>query len=84
MDTHEDVYRIVSRVLKVAEAELLPTTRFRSLPNADSMHMLQVILETENAFEIEIDADATFRIETIGDYELLVRELCNEAVAPSA
>ncbi len=81
MRTHEEICKIISRVLNVTEAQLRPTTEFRSLPNADSMHVLQIILETENVFDIEIDGDATFRIETIGDYELLVDELQHESAS---
>jgi len=78
MEFRERIYEIVSGVLNVPVAELSPTAEFRSLPNTDSMRVLQIILETENEFDIEIDGDATFRIETIGEFQELVEGLCRQ------
>jgi acyl carrier protein len=78
MDTEQQIRAIISRQLKVAEEELTPDRRFRSLPGVDSMRVLQIILETENAFDIEIDDEATFRLETVGEFQELVDRLRGE------
>jgi acyl carrier protein len=42
------------------------------------MRLLQVIVEVEHLFGIEIPDDVTFRVGTIGEFEDLVAELCHE------
>jgi acyl carrier protein len=39
------------------------------------MKVLQIILEVERAFDIELDDEVTFRVETIGQFESEVERL---------
>jgi acyl carrier protein len=80
MDVRQRVCEIIGKGLQVSETELTPDVYFRELPNADSMRLLQIILETENTFSVEIDDDVTFRIQTIGEYQDLVEKLCDQNV----
>lgn len=80
MDIRQRVREIISKGLQVPEDELTPDSSFRELPNADSMRLLQIILETENTFGVEIDDDVTFRIQTVGEYQELVERLCDQTV----
>ncbi|MFE7116167.1 acyl carrier protein [Streptomyces sp. NPDC057654] len=81
MDVRTRVCAIIGEQLSVPAGELTPDRHFRSLPNVDSMRILQIILETEKAFDIEIDDDATFRLQTIGEFHDLVERLCREGAA---
>ena len=80
MHVHDTTVAIIAKVLEVPADDLAPTMAFRALPNADSQRLLQVILEVENAFDIEIDDDATFRIETVGEFQAAVDELVRQPV----
>ncbi|GAB2587977.1 hypothetical protein GCM10027168_21040 [Streptomyces capparidis] len=77
-DVQRRVRAIIGGQLTVPEEELGPDRQLRSLPNVDSMRVLQIILEVESAFGIEVDDDVTFRIETVGQFEELVVRLCRE------
>ncbi len=81
MDVRTRVCAIISEQLSVPEGDLTSDRHFRALPNVDSMRILQIILETEKAFDIEIDDDATFRLQTIGEFQDLVERLCREGAA---
>lgn len=81
MEIHQKVCEIISRQLAVPVAELTPDVYFRSLANVDSMRVLQIILETEKVFDIEIDDAVTFRLQTIGDYQELVSDLCQQGAS---
>lgn len=76
MNTAAAVCEIICTELKVPPTEVTPERHFRELPNVDSMRILQIILATEKAFEIEIDDDVTFHIQTVGEYQNLVEKLC--------
>lgn len=78
MEISQTVRKIISAQTGVPEQELSADTYFRELPQIDSMRILQVILETENAFDVEIPDEATFRIQTIGEFENLVDGLCRQ------
>jgi acyl carrier protein len=77
-DIRQQIVSIIAEQLRMPAAELTPPTRFRSLPNVDSMRVLEVILKVEKAFGVEISDEATFRIETVGEFQDLVVRLCQE------
>lgn len=81
MEIRQKVLAIISERLQVPVAELTPESHFRSLPAVDSMRILQIILETEKEFGIEIGDDVTFRIETVGQFQDVVEELCGQGAA---
>ena len=72
--TQSEVTRIISEVLEIAPAEVRPELSIRSLPNVESIRILNVILKVEKAFNIELPDDATFRIETVSEFVALVEE----------
>ncbi len=78
MEIRQQVCAIISSQLETPAAGLTPDVYFRSLPNVDSMRVLQIILETEKAFDIEIEDEVTFRLETVGEYLDLVEDLCRQ------
>ena len=77
-DVRQLIVSIVAEQLGVPAEELTPRSRFRSLPNVDSMRILEIILKAEKALGIEISDEATFRIETLGEFQDLVVQLCQE------
>jgi acyl carrier protein len=72
----ETLYSVLSEVLEFSPDILRSDTRIRSLPNADSMRLLQVILRIENAYGIELPDSTTFNVETVGELEKLIQDLC--------
>jgi acyl carrier protein len=78
MEVSETIRKIISAQTGVPVHDLAADQHFRMLPAMDSMRVLQIILETENALGIEVPDDATFRVQTVGEFEELVAELCQE------
>jgi acyl carrier protein len=72
---NETIRKIISVQTGVPASEFTADTYFRTLPEIDSMRILQIILETENAFGVEVPDDATFHVQTIGEFEAMVEEL---------
>lgn len=77
MDIQQSIFEIISRQLNVPISDLTPETHFRTLPDINSMKVLQVILETEKTFDIEVDDDVTFRVERIGQFIEIVEQQTN-------
>ncbi|MFC8825492.1 acyl carrier protein [Streptomyces sp. NPDC057137] len=74
----EKIRQIVADELDIPAAGLTPDQHFRSLPNVDSMRVLQIVLTTEKAFDIEIEDEVTFRVQTIGEFQGVVEDLCRQ------
>ena len=64
--------------LAVPATEVTSETSIRSLPNFDSVRILEVILEIEKHFDIEISDEATFSVTTVLDLEALVASTLGE------
>lgn len=79
MEVSETIRKIISVRTGVPPQKLSADMPFRMLPEIDSMGLLQIVLETENAFGIEIPDHVTFHIQSIGEYEELVEELCRQS-----
>jgi acyl carrier protein len=75
MDVQKTIYLIISQQLGIDVSRLNSDVHFRSLPNVNSMKVLQIILEVERAFDIELDDEVTFRVETIGQFQSEVDHL---------
>ncbi len=78
-----DVYAIIGETLGFPAADLKPEMALRSLPNTESIQVLTIILKVEKRFGIEIPDDATFRLETVGQFLELVDELRARAAPPA-
>ncbi|KJS55801.1 hypothetical protein VM98_11105 [Streptomyces rubellomurinus subsp. indigoferus] len=76
MDVQQQIRTIIAEELKVPQEQITADVHLRTLPGFDSMRALEIILRTENAFDIEIDAAVTFQVATVGQFEDTVRELC--------
>jgi acyl carrier protein len=69
---------ILVNTLAVPATEVTSETSIRSLPNFDSVRILEVILEIEKRFDIEISDEATFNVTTVLDLEVLVASALGE------
>jgi acyl carrier protein len=73
----EEIIQIISTELGIPAGELTPGVHLRSLPGMESMKVLSIILKVEKKYGIELPDDATFRLETVGQFLDLVRSLRN-------
>jgi acyl carrier protein len=74
---HDEIIQIISAELGVPPSELTPDVRLRSLPEMESLKVLSIILKVEKKYCIELPDDATFRLETVGQFIELVESLRN-------
>lgn len=65
MDSFEQVRGIVADQLNVEPETITMETRFEDL-NADSLDVVEVIMELETAFDIQIPDEEAERIRSIG------------------
>lgn len=84
MDVSHEINSIITDQLGVNADVLADDVHFRSLPNMSSMKVLQIILETEKRFGIELSDDVTFRVQTIKQFRDEVETLlARETTAPA-
>lgn len=74
---NNEIIQIISTELGIPAEELKPEVRLRSLPGMESMKVLSIILKVEKKYGIELPDDATFRLETVGQFLDLVQSLRN-------
>jgi acyl carrier protein len=76
--THEEiqvrVHQVVARVMNASEASLGPQIHFVEDLRADSLRVMELILELQEEFGIEIPDEAIERIRTVGQAVAYVRE----------
>ena len=66
-DIKADVVAIIVNKLGVDESEVTPTASFTNDLGADSLDTVELIMEFEKKFDIEIPDDAAEKISTVGD-----------------
>lgn len=67
MDVMEQVKKIIVEQLNVSEEEVVPTASFVDDLGADSLDVVELVMEFEEAFDLEIpDTDAE-KIATVED-----------------
>lgn len=74
---NNEIIQIISTELGIPAEELTSDVRLRSLPGMESMKVLSIILKVEKKYGIELPDDATFRLETVGQFLDLVQSLRN-------
>ena len=63
----EKLQEIIADVLNVQKDEIKPETTFVDDLGADSLDILQIIMEIEEEFDIEIDKEEAEKIVTVQD-----------------
>lgn len=66
-DIKADVVAIIVNKLGVDKSEVTPTASFTNDLGADSLDTVELIMEFEKKFNIEIPDDAAEKISTVGD-----------------
>lgn len=67
MSTFEKVKAIVADKLGVDEAKITESSSFVNDLGADSLDVVEFVMEVENKFEISIPDDAASQLLTVGD-----------------
>jgi acyl carrier protein len=75
----EDVKKIIVERLGVDPAEVTEVASFQNDLGADSLDIVELIMEFEKTFDIEIpDDDASDKISTVGDAIKYIGDKVNE------
>ena len=69
----EILQKIIVEVLNVDPSEVTEDTTFMGDLGADSLDLFQVIMAIEEAFDIEISAEAVESVETVGQAVELIK-----------
>jgi acyl carrier protein len=62
-----EITAIVRRVMRDADLNLSPSTRFDDLDNWDSMDLISVVVEAECRYDLQFDMPEIDRLITVGD-----------------
>jgi acyl carrier protein len=86
-NVYREIVKIVGEIMTIDPDQISPDTEVRSLPGADSMKMLEVIVATERLFKVELPDELPFNVTTIGEFVAKVQEVIAEqsgAATPSS
>ena len=75
MSIAENVFEVVSRLLKYEISDLSLETNLRKDLNADSIDSVEVIFELEDIYEIKIEDEVAEELTTIGSIVNVINEL---------
>ena len=67
MAVEEKVKQIIVEQLQVDEAEVTPGASFQEDLGADSLDVVELVMQFEEAFDIEIPDEDAEKIATVGD-----------------
>lgn len=73
-EIQEKVVKIIVDKLGVKESEVTPEATFTGDLGADSLDTVELIMEFEKAFGIQIPDEAAEKIQTVGDVIALLEE----------
>ena len=66
-EIQEKVVKIIVDKLGVKESEVVPEARFTGALGADSLDTVELIMELEKAFDLQIPDEDAEKIATVGD-----------------
>lgn len=66
-DVKEKVIKVVSEQLGVDEEKITDNTSFINDLGADSLDIVEMVMELEDEFNVKIPEDAAGEIQTVGD-----------------
>ena len=73
-EIQEKVVKIIVDKLGVKESEVTPEATFTGDLGADSLDIVELIMEFEKAFGLQIPDEAAEKIQTVGDVIALLEE----------
>ena len=62
----KEIARIISRAAMIPESEVQPDAKLSDL-GVDSLDQVECVIAVEEAFQIELDAEALWRLRTVQD-----------------
>jgi acyl carrier protein len=62
----KEIARIISRAAMIPESKVRPEARLSEL-GVDSLDQVECVIAVEEAFQIELDAEALWRLRTVQD-----------------
>ena len=66
-DTAERVKKVITQVLKVSPAQVLPKARFATDLGAESLDSVRLVAAFDEEFGIEMDEDAALAVKSVAD-----------------
>jgi acyl carrier protein len=72
--TEEKARRIIADQLLVNDEEVVDSANFRDDLEADSLDMVELVMQIEEAFDLQIPDEDVERIKTVGDAVKYVKE----------
>ncbi|PSM42990.1 acyl carrier protein [Streptomyces dioscori] len=80
-DIEQTVRRFVAEKLSIEAEAVDLDTDLRSLPRFDSIHALQIVLEIEQHYDIEVENRVVFETSTVRDFAAAIATVIAEAGA---
>ncbi|WP_185873800.1 acyl carrier protein [Blattabacterium cuenoti] len=77
-DLSSRVYALIVEKLSIEENEILPTSSFTNDLGADSLDIVELIMEFEKEFNISISDEKAEKITTVGEAIQAIEEILNE------
>lgn len=73
-DIRKTTIDIICRELKLDSHQITEDTNLRELPDIDSIKILRIILSIEEQYDIELEDEVVFGVETVTDIALAVAD----------
>ncbi|MEC9376128.1 MAG: acyl carrier protein [Pseudomonadota bacterium] len=74
MDEQNRLHTILSRILKIDLQDIEEDMKPQDLKLWDSFNTMQIILEMEQEFDIQIDLEQIIEIKSIKDFEAILKQ----------
>lgn len=66
--------KIVAEELEVDEAKVVPDAKFAEDLGADSLDMVELVIQMEEVFDVDLPQEEADKITTVGDAETLIAQ----------
>jgi acyl carrier protein len=78
MDTVSTIRHFVAVRLEIPDEAVGVDDDLRALPNFDSLRALQIVLDVEELFDIEVEDHVVFETRTVGEFAAKIDEMLAE------
>lgn len=75
MGTESRIRQFVAVHLEIPDEEVGLDTDLRSLPRFDSLRALQIVLDVEEHFDIEVEDHVVFEVRTVREFAAVIDEV---------
>ncbi|RXS84838.1 acyl carrier protein [Streptomyces sp. TM32] len=75
VDTENSVRHFVAHRLGISDEEVAVDVDLRSLPRFDSIHALQIVLDVEEHFDIEVEDHVVFEVRTVREFAAVIDQI---------